>query len=1150
MLTIYKASAGSGKTYTLAFEYIKVLLGVKQEGGDDAAYRLNAPRYSGLPRRVRNRHRAILAITFTNKATDEMKARIVRELDSLSRLGAGAPYAEVLCALYGCTPAELSAEATAALRDILNDYRHFNVSTIDSFFQMVLRTFAREVDHQGDYQVELNDSSAVAAGVGMLFDDLNFGVAPKEKQIKHWIADYMRARIAAGSSFNIFDRSSRLAAEVVGYVHKMCSEEFKLKAADTMDYLEDTSRLRRYRDAARKAVAEARAEAAAAAAAALEAIDTLPQGRAAINSTFLTMLATAASGRMPEAAAFGVGYPAKAKTFKAILAGDGKKPYLAKNLPKEKGRTLYPDAAFTERLTEAARALQSAHVRAATAQMIAEAAPSLEFLGLAWQYVADYRRDNNLVLMSDTNDLLRRIINGAEVPFIYERIGMELRHFLIDEFQDTSVMQWENLRPLVANSLYDNADSLIIGDEKQAIYRFRNSDSSLLHHRVATDDFPRHHTLRGSAPADNTNHRSAHGVVRFNNALFSRLAEAYAIDGYENVRQSLFGRFEGMPAHVRLTPWTALQAAGDGDGAAGRPAAAQMREAALDAMAREIMAAHARGYAWNRLAVLVRRRAEAQDVVAHLMRHYPEIPLLSNEGLRLDSSAAVRLIVSMLKFVDRSYSSLESDAQPGGYASYGDIMLMLSRFEYEMGRGGVDPEEALHRAVGGAGTEALDAEAGGVREARAASLPALVEVIISRNVPEEQRRREFAYIAAFQDVVLEYCSLYNPSVHAFLEWWARNSARLTVGAAATLDAVAVMTVHKAKGLEWDCVYIPFANWQIEPRGEDVWLPVADIPIGDAADRPSVLALPMTAFWREAGEPFESAWRESARLQIADNMNMTYVAFTRPVRELHVWFDPSRGVGALLPGALAQAHASDTEPEGMALAEGLDSSGVFAFGEPTCPEAPKAGAEGAETVAPPPYRVIFRDDTRELTTVDDITNSLERDLDIGNEELKTEPVDPAPSTPDERARARAAERGNDLHAVLAMMRRRADMDMAIAAVATRSRLDADERAAYRQLLDEAFDHAGSLAGKWFADDVRVLAERTIYVGARGESFRPDRLVFYTDGSVDVVDYKFTAEPCDSHRSQVRAYRAMLAEMGYRDTRGYLWYPALKRIISVD
>ena len=1138
MLTIYKASAGSGKTYTLAFEYIKSLLGVKEEGRD--AYRLNSARYSPTGRRQRNRHKGILAITFTNKATDEMKARIVGKLNALACDGPGADYASTLTALFGCSQAELAAEAATALREMLNDYRHFNVSTIDSFFQMVLRTFAREIDRQGDYEIELNDAYAVAAGVGMLFDDLNLGEAPGEERIKNWISEFMRSRIARGQSFNVFDRSSRLAGEVVSYVRRMCGEDFKLHARDTIDYLADPSRLKRYREAiaaARKASVEAMQRTAALA---LCGLDALPEGRATANSTFLGMLEQAAAGAVPVADRFAVGDDRRALTFKAILAGDERKAYTIGKLPKVKRQTVFPDAALTESLFAAARAMQQAYVDTVMCDMLADATRSLEFLGLAWSYVDDFRRQNNLVLMSDTNDLLRRIINGAEAPFIYERIGMELHTFLIDEFQDTSVMQWDNLRPLVDNSI-DEADSLIIGDEKQAIYRFRNSDSSLLHHVVATRDFPAKHITRGSAPADNTNHRSAHGLVRFNNALFSRLATTLGVTGYENVCQHLFGKFDSLGSYVCLRPLESLVEPAD-DGR--KPRAADLRDASIEAMAADILRQHEAGYAWADIAVLVRYRKEAPLVVSALMGRHPEIPLLSDEGLRLDSSAAVRLIVSVLKFVDSSYTHADDHGSDREYATFGDILLMLSRFEFAAGRTG-ELNRALDDALNGADNADIDTHVAAVRAARAANLPALVEVIISHNVPPAQREREFAYIAAFQDTVLDYCSTRNPSVHAFLDWWAANSPRLTIGASATLDAVTVMTIHKAKGLEWDCVHIPFAAWDINTKDDTVWVDTASLPLADEAHRPPVLAMTLNKAWPLMGGPFAGEYARNKALQTADNLNLTYVAFTRPARELIVHYDESRNVGRLLADALAQPHATDDGALGLCLPGG-QADGAYVFGAPTAP-AHKA-AKALDICPTPAYMVNFRDDTRELTTVADITNA-EPDLCIGNEAPTREAAPAIVRTQEEASLKLAADRGNALHDILARIATPADLDAAVGAVAARYGLDDATAEEYAATLREAFHSAGKRVLQWFGPGLRILAEQTIYDADRRESFRPDRIVFHPDGSVDIVDYKFTTEPHDSHRTQVQGYKNMLRAMGHTRLRGYLWYPELRRILEV-
>ncbi len=951
----------------------------------------------------------------------------------------------------------------------------------------------------------------------------------------------MRERLQGGASFNVFQNSRRMSGDIVSFVAHMCDEGFKPYAEACMAYFDDPSRISRYRSAIAAARGAAEARLKALAAEALAALDAYGSGREICNRTLLGLFEQAAAGRVRDGAKFGFRAD-KALTVRAVCdEGAPAKIYTKTRLPKLGRDTVWPPQQLTDTLRGAAVAMREEARRIEFMLLLGPAARGLEFLGLAWQYVARYRRDNNLVLMSDTNDLLRRIINGAEVPFIYERIGVELHHFLIDEFQDTSVMQWENLRPLVANGLAEQADSLIIGDEKQAIYRFRNSDSSLLHHRVAAEDFPASTAKRGSDPADNTNHRSAHGIVRFNNALFARLADELGVEGYENVRQALFSRFDGLGAYVEMRSLDAIAQA-DAD--------RSPDEASMHAMAADILRQHDAGYRWRDIAILDARNDNVNMLVEFLMREYPAIPLCSAEGMRLDRSAAVNLIISVLKYVDRSYGP-ESALRPddGGYASHHDILLMLSRFEYAVGKDGCDLREALDRAMGEGSVADLSAEALSVRGACASSLSALVEVIIARCVPPAQREREFAYLAAFQDCVLDYCAVYNPSVHAFLAWWERKSSRLTVGASASLDAVTVMTVHKAKGLEWACVHLPFAKWSLAPKKETEWMPAEAIDIADPADRPPVLPLPTSSTWRELGPDFAARYDRNVALQLADRLNLTYVAFTRPSRELIVHYGGTT-LGPVVERALQATHPDDTLPESLCLPDGqcADEPGRYVFGEPTVPQ---ARTTPAEAPAPAPaYIVSMRDDTRELTTVTDITAAaLEQDLDIGNEQPTRDDASRHSSDAEERARAAAAERGNDLHNILAQMRTPDDLQSAIRLTGVRARYTPQQADDYARTLSEAFRAAADHCSRWFGPDVRVMTERTIYVPSRRESFRPDRIVTYPDGTIDIIDYKFTSEPQPAHLVQVRGYMRMLRDMGRTRLRGYLWYPELHRVIEV-
>ena len=214
MLTIYKASAGSVKTYTLAYEYIKMLLGINPRTyGRDMHYILNAG-----PHRQPNKHREILAITFTNAATDEMKRRIIRELNRLATSAPDAEYTARLLAEYGCTQPQLADAARKALAEMLFDYGGFNVSTIDSFFQTVLRTFSREVDHQGDYELTLDTEDTIKMGVAEMLDELNYSPVSSPRPLREWIRNFALAKMEEGTGYNFFERDGRILSGLTNFI--------------------------------------------------------------------------------------------------------------------------------------------------------------------------------------------------------------------------------------------------------------------------------------------------------------------------------------------------------------------------------------------------------------------------------------------------------------------------------------------------------------------------------------------------------------------------------------------------------------------------------------------------------------------------------------------------------------------------------------------------------------------------------------------------------------------------------------------------------------------------------------------------------------------------------------------------------------------
>lgn len=1189
MLTVYKASAGSGKTFTLAGEYIRLLLGHKipaAHAGGKPRYALNLDKYAPGGRRHPNRHRHILAITFTNKATAEMKERILGEINALAAIPSDgspdSPYAADFLSTFTCTREELALAAAMAERELLSSYSDFHISTIDSFFQTVLRTFAREVDHQGDYSLSLDDKDVVTGGISLMLDTLNHGEASspaearREERIRRWINTIVDARLADGRVSNVFDTSSDILQRLRKYVINMTGEEFRRKADAMSAYFASDSIVE-----FRKALLARQARFENIISKAVEEFDHMLRQNGIEKSWLSYDFEKLERGMLglddlkPESLGLGEKAQKKPSELLAWSAGDNPDPlFVKKNLQAAGLKPSDIPVPAIEACRNFLEMCRNGYVARQILKSILEGCDRLEFLGYASEFIYIYRRENNLILLSDTNELLARIINGEELPFIYERLGLELRHLLIDEFQDTSRMQWENLRPLVGNSLGNGNDSLIIGDVKQAIYRFRNSDSSMLDHEIETLDFPDDAHPRGLVPEENSNWRSSHTVVRFNNTLFSLLPELLGVPGYEGVMQELPSKTASKPGYVRLD---IRQGADTPD---------------YTLLADDILRQHESGYRWSDIAVLVRRNTEAVAIVNWLLENHPEIPVLSDEALLLDRSAAVQLILSMLRIVNETYEftgkSIEEQARMRSISKR-EINMLVARFNYHLGEG-IEAPDALRAAISEAPETGsrLNADVADVLDRRPANNSALVETIVSTKLGPAIRAEEAAFIAAFQDVMDDYFSNHDGGLGDFLKWWDSNKKKLALASSPGLDAVNVLTIHKSKGLEWPCVHIPECDWPMEKPGEEIWYDVRGAMqkwVPDALPFvPPMLMLRGAEIFAAPASPLKNQYETDISAQRADNLNSTYVAFTRASNELIITCrcsvnarDGRISYSKVTENIVDAISMSLSRPElsynRLAIPLGLLNvyDGQLAaapgklmqqcvIGAPTScsrrkesDEKDNAGSSGLSSRNDMmSYDVVLRDDTRELTGVDNVLS--EARIDIGGEAPK-EITDAPEETPYRSPEMqRAAELGTTLHNILASMRRCSDLDKAISSAAHAMHLSRTESRELSEIISEAFEKSGPLPAKWFAEKgIAVLPEREIYdpdaPSPDMEIHRPDRVVMYEDGSIDVIDYKFTSRLKAEHRSQIECYRRLLSRIyPEAEIRCHLWYPRHGRIIS--
>lgn len=1103
MLNIHKASAGSGKTYTLTYNYIKLLLGAGDEQGN---YRLASDR---------KRHRAILAITFTNKATDEMKRRIVQQLAMLAHVdavnGSKSDYEERLCKELGCDSTQLANAARDALFSLLGDYGFFNVSTIDAFFQTVLRTFAREAELTGNYEVELNEKNAIAIGVSEMLSSIN-RATPEEsrrsgdmRMLIAWLEQYMLSKIEAGETYNIFNRGSNLNGALVDFVNNALSEVYKLNAKEIQDYLADKNKISDFAKKLNSEISEIPKLIAGEAARVCEAIER--EGlTASVNHHVMNRLREWSSGEVRDlnmtVVKAAANPDARYKVRQAQL--------FSADLDDAIGAVLNDCIVLTRRYN--------------TYKLMRGNVYNLGLIGDIVHHALEVQKENNSIVLSDTNDILRRIINQEEAPFIYERMGVRLCHFLIDEFQDTSRLQWINLGALVRESLSTGNDNLIIGDEKQSIYRFRNSDPKLLSYDVPKE-FERDSRLFGNSVEENTNWRSSREIVQFNNTLFtalmSRIGLKEVIDHYAGVVQNIAKK--EMKGYVKAIP-----SADD--------------EEALDNMVEEIKRQLKQGYRQGDIAVLVHKWTQGSAVIERLLdakledEELSDLRVLSDDSLAISAAPSVRKIVSVLRFID-ARQPLEGETPTPQQL----IARLVNRYEYFSSEGD-DAACALERAFVDDTPDELAMEAA---DMTCINLPSLVERIIGRYVDVDTLSRENVYVCAFQDMVIDFCSRADADIHSFMKWWDATGCYSKLSTPASLDAIKVMTIHKSKGLEFPCVHMPFCGLPRNSKSDIAWFGTRDADgallddfVRDGFDKECVPPfVPLSVGKGLDGTMFDPRYREIVSEKYVDRLNLLYVACTRAVNELMFYYTPLKKIKVeqldgtslpttdfLLANAFSVADAAfccNNEPLPGLLAplkNHVDSCDLFEFGEPVDH---KADQRDEPMVEMPAYYSYDNDGIWEMSRIEDLEDM-------------------------ERPR----RRGIVLHSIMSGVRRRGDVERAVRRRAARGFIDDDEIDGYVAELSEAL--SDERVDEWFEGYRRLLRESTIAVPTGGgvRNYRPDRVVWTSQGTIDVIDYKFGEEEPSVYIRQVKGYMRLISKI-YPDVevRGFLWYPLQKRITRV-
>ena len=1089
MIIINKASAGSGKTYTLVKEYLIMLLGKKTEGGNYI-----------LDKHPNDNHRYILAITFTNKATEEMKSRIVETLDVLASNPDESPYITDLTTMLGASKDDISKSAGIAERQMLEDYTNFNVCTIDTFFQKILRTFAYEVNLSSNYGVELNDEYVVELGVNNLKTRLHDESGKKNKSLSHWLWMFVQDSIKNGSSWDVFYKpksKKTVDNSLYNFAKVLTNEVVKKNSKQLFDFLADPKNIQAFNMALNSGIS-----------------NLIPKVKECVSNIYELLK----------------GPDIKANNYftKFLDAlNNSANPFLIKDLDKKVEKKI-ADQSFVNKnsakVNESAICLYLEQIRDygtvyASYKKILDLTYQLGLLGDINASMQDFANENNTILLSGTNDIVKRIIDGCETPFIYERIGMYLHNFLLDEFQDTSRMQWENLLPLVRNGLANGHDSLIIGDVKQSIYRFRNSDPQLLHSQLKVD-FSNDSIKYNEGPS--INWRSARNIVHWNNAFFQFLSKALDMDEfYADVEQEVSPKNEKLPGHVVVARREIPDKKKDTDGSNDSKTESNdnsndndsnFKEWAIEKMIVDLQSLLARGFKQKDIAVLSNTNREGQLAISRIMKWNIENPdkqmkVVSEESLLVISSPAVIIVVNILKMLDRCEAHNEDGRE---------MPMVLRRFEANRSEG-MDTSEAFEDAIVSKDEDIADYIDRLYETSKSACLDSVVEQIIKSQLSKQMTEENTPYLLAFLDSVVDFMSRYGSNIHHFLKWWDKVGPGLSISSPDNIDAIRVITIHKSKGLQFPCVLIPMFDWNFDQSSIE-WIETA----GFKDKLPKGVAIPPIVPVKRDNKStlFDNEFKKIARSNIMDSLNKTYVACTRAQYELIIYTENNKELGLQLSQFLETCrNNNDISPTPT---ENCDPDVVYELGKPMLrSDIPALNSDdnalpdNVESRIMPPYSVVSDVDRWKLTSPDIII--------------------------DVRGTTRWV--GEMLHKVMERVRTPKNLRKAFGRALHRGMITEEEHDEYLALLSKRL--ADPRVADWFANDNRLMLERSVTIGGNGQK-RPDRVVMKPNGEIIIVDYKFGDRSDDNdtkYKHQVAGYkRAVCDALGCRPdcVSGYVWY----------
>ncbi|MCB9018336.1 MAG: UvrD-helicase domain-containing protein [Prevotellaceae bacterium] len=1073
-LKVYKASAGSGKTYRLVVEYLKLII-------------QNTSEYAN-----------ILAVTFTNKATTEMKSRILTELFGIANgLEESDSYLKTIQRELSQGDEKWSYDrirkrSQTALTMMLHDYSRFRIETIDSFFQSILRNLAKELGLGAYMNIEINVTPILQEAIVQMFSKVK-----EDSDLLKWISDYIDEKVENGSDW-------KLSQELESFGYNIFREDYKEKEKDITEKLRDKKYLKLYKEILYK-IKDSKEE---------EIILCAQKFRDKCEENAIKT----------EDFAYGIsgvaGYFNKIlekKDFKSDMGSrasacleDAEK--WAKKGPMQKIVIALAESHFIDILsnTEEIRTKNGKHIN--TCNLILKHINKVGLLYDIAETVREINNEDNRFMLADTPNLLNELIDQNDAPFIYEKIGATLRHIMIDEFQDTSMVQWENFKPLLMEGLSQNAMSLIVGDQKQSIYRWRNGDWRILGNldkelpRVGIDIIP----LK-------TNWRSESEIIQFNNRIFlSAIKEInlFMEDKNENMQKGYSDVAQDCSKKEKEGSVCVEFISGKKE---------EYYENTLARLVEKIENLQSQGIRADEITILVRKNKSIPLIAEYLSDYKKNNPekdfiydVISDEAYRLDSSVAVQMIIQALQYIAHPENPIYKAQLSLSYQSEigkQDISQLAGQMSQECSTGIMELESSLKKA---------------------ALLP-LYEMVeeIYRTMHLDTINGQESYMYSFLDGINDFLVNKSSDIQAFLSHWEKTLRGKTIPFSSEINGIKIMSIHKSKGLEFHTVILPFCDWALtheQGLSPLLWCSTDEQPYSELP------LLPIKYGKEMENSIFEKEYEEETEQLIVDNLNLLYVALTRAEKNMILFGHRqeekekkresdklSRDVSELMLSIFQKEEEFQTGWD--------EENSTYTSGQLYTKERKKE-SKSANKLNQKPEALRFSYFSHKQKALFRQSN---RSKDFINEE-------DGPSVNE------YINRGNLLHQLFANIGSINDIPAAADKLLFEGTIkDEGER-------DELIHYVQAAISKtevadWFREGIKLFNECELIFHDKNGVFqtrRPDRVI--QEGNLmTVIDFKF-GKKNKRYEKQINEYKSILSQMGH-ETQGYIWYVEDNEIIEV-